>query len=49
MDSEKREILEERGPQAIKAIDLQNLKGMGPVSSSWISLFNFKIFLFQTS
>jgi transposase len=40
MDSEKREILEERGPQAIKAIDLQNLKGLGPVSS-WDIVFEF--------
>jgi transposase len=40
MDSEKQEILERRGPQAIKAIDLQNLKGLGPVSS-WDIVFEF--------
>ena len=40
MDSEKQKILEKRGPQAIKAIDLQNLKGLGPVSS-WDIVFEF--------
>ena len=40
MDSEKQKILEKRGPQAIKAIELQNLKGLGPVSS-WDIVFEF--------
>ena len=40
MDLEKQEVLEKRGPQAIKAIDLQNLKGLGPVSS-WDIVFEF--------
>ena len=40
MESEKQEVLERRGPQAIKTIDLQNLKGLGPVSS-WDIVFEF--------
>ena len=40
MESEKQEVLERRGPQAIKTIELQNLKGLGPVSS-WDIVFEF--------